>query len=593
MVWTRLFSLTFGGTTYTFSIILAVFLGGIGLGGSIGAVVARLMRRPALALGMCQLLLGPTIFWTVSSLATAFAWFPAAPGPVENPWATFSLDLARAAGAILPAAILWGASFPLAIAAIAARRADACRRGPSAVDGTSPVEGPAVDGGRLIGGVYAANTIGAIAGALATSLVLIPWMGTQHTEQILIALSGLGALAALAPGLWRWSARGFNWPRVMGSGAAIGLLAAALGGLFWLGRRIEPVPFELIAYGREAHITRGMGVEEIYRGEGTNSSIAVSRLRDVIQFHVAGKTEASSNLADMRLERMLANIPAILHPEPRSVLVVGFGAGVTAGSFLPYLSVDRLVICEIEPLIPKFVGPLFSDFNLDVLHDPHVEVVYDDARHYVLTTREKFDIITSDPIHPYVKGAATLYTEEYFQQVREHLNPGGLVTQWVPLYESNVDTVKSEIATFFRVFPHATVWFNTKGGDGYDVVLLGSLEPLEVDMRAVTQRMQGDDRLFKMFYLEQVGFDSEIDLLATYAGDADDYRTWLADAEINRDGNLRLQYLAGFVPKYDARKSIYRQMFSLRTGPAKRFRGSAEQKKALEQALSTRPLGPI
>src|SRR5258708_19437187 len=92
--------------------------------------------------------------------------------------------------------------------------------------------------------------------------------------------------------------------------------------------------------------------------------------------------------------------------------------------------------------------------------DPRTEIVYDDARHFVLTTPEKFDIITSDPIHPWVKGSATLYSKEYFELVKQHLNPGGVVTQWVPLYESDMAPVKSELATFFEVFPNATLWAN-------------------------------------------------------------------------------------------------------------------------------------
>ena len=118
------------------------------------------------------------------------------------------------------------------------------------------------------------------------------------------------------------------------------------------------------------------------------------------------------------------------------MLIVGFGAGVTAGSFVLHPGIKRIVICEIEPLIPRMVAPYFSKENYDVVHDPRVEIVYDDARHYILTTNEKFDVITSDPIHPWVKGAASLYTKEYFELVKAHLNPGGVVTQWVPLYES-------------------------------------------------------------------------------------------------------------------------------------------------------------
>src|SRR5262249_35143762 len=142
----------------------------------------------------------------------------------------------------------------------------------------------------------------------------------------------------------------------------------------------------------------------------------------------------------------------------RSVLIVGCGAGVTAGTFTLYPKVEKIVICEIEPLVPQVVATHFAEENNHVLTDPRVTVVYDDARHYVLTTQEKFDIITSDPIHPWVKGAANLYTKEYFEMCKRRLNPGGVVTQWVPLYESDHATVKSEIATFFDAFPGGTIW---------------------------------------------------------------------------------------------------------------------------------------
>src|SRR6202035_1463275 len=107
------------------------------------------------------------------------------------------------------------------------------------------------------------------------------------------------------------------------------------------------------------------------------------------------------------------------------------GAGVTAGCFVLYPGVEKIVICEIEPLVPQVVARHFAEENYHVVDDPRVTVVHDDARHYVLTTQEKFDVITSDPIHPWVKGAATLYTKEYFELVERHLHPGGVITQWV------------------------------------------------------------------------------------------------------------------------------------------------------------------
>src|SRR5690606_16137971 len=161
----------------------------------------------------------------------------------------------------------------------------------------------------------------------------------------------------------------------------------------------------------------------------------------------------------------------------KSVLIVGFGAGVTAGSFTQHSSINRIVICEMEPLIPPAATIYFGEENFYVLNDKRTEVHYDDARHFVLTTPEKFDIITSEPIHPFVKGVATLNSKEYFEIVKRHLIPCGVITQWVPLYESDPETVKTEIASFFAVFPKATIWANNVDGAGYDVVLLGQADP--------------------------------------------------------------------------------------------------------------------
>ncbi len=227
--------------------------------------------------------------------------------------------------------------------------------------------------------------------------------------------------------------------------------------------------------------TRGMA-KILYTAEGRNTSIAISEWSDgALQFHVAGKVEASTEIYDMKLQRMLGHLPGLIHPNPRSVLVVGFGGGVTAGTFTTYPGVQRIVICELEPLIPPVSTRYFAKENYGVMDDSRTEIVYDDARHFVAVSKEKFDIITSDPIHPFVRGSASLYSKEYFEMVKSHLNPGGIVTQWVPLYESDEASVKSEIATFFAVFPYGTVWANNVNGNGYDIVLLGQLEVAHVE----------------------------------------------------------------------------------------------------------------
>ena len=291
-----------------------------------------------------------------------------------------------------------------------------------------------------------------------------------------------------------------------------------------LARSLPAIPWELVAYGRYL-ATHDEGWQKLYMGEGMNSSVAVTQLNSGVRnFHVSGKVEASSEPEDMRLQRLLGHLPALLHPKPSSVLVVGFGAGVTSGSFVVHPEVEQIVICEIEPLVPQAVAPHFAKENYDVVHDPRVEIVYDDARHYVLTTPRKFDILTSDPIHPWVKGSATLYTKEYFEQCKRHLNPGGLITQWVPLYESNLHVVKSEIATFFDVFPHGTIWSNDHYGEGYDLVLLGQAGPLKIDADELQERLNRPDHAGVLKSLEDVGFRTVVGLLGTYGGQASDLR---------------------------------------------------------------------
>jgi spermidine synthase len=212
-------------------------------------------------------------------------------------------------------------------------------------------------------------------------------------------------------------------------------------------------------------------------------------------------------------------------------------------------------------------------------------MVYDDARHYVRTTREKFDIITSDPIHPFVKGSATLYSKEYFEMVKERLNPGGVVTQWVPLYESDADTVKSEIATFFDVFPNGVIFANELSGGGYDIVLLGQAEPAKIDVDAIQQRLDQPAYARVAQSLREVEFRSAVDLFATYAGRASDLKPWLAGAEINRDGNLRLQYLAGMALNNNRENAIYSDMLSYRAYPQDLFVASDATKAGLMSAM--------
>ena len=574
VVWTRLLSLMLGATVYTFSMILGVFLTGLGIGSAVGAWLARDLQRPRLALGWCQLLQTATVAFAALMIGRALPYWPINPSLAPSPWFTFQLDLTRCMWTVLPAACLWGASFPLALASAAERGQD-----------------PA----RLVSAIYAANTIGAIVGSLGFSLVLVPRVGTQHAQQWLIALSALSAaimfIAPLASRRTGPSAGALAEAQPpAGRVSALVSVAVAVVLAFVAIRATPAVPDLLVAYGR--YMVTWIGQADVhYVGEGLNSSIAVSTLRSsgATQFHVSGKVEASNLPQDMRLQRMLAHLPAFVHPHPRSVLVVGFGAGVTAGSFVPYPEVERLVICEIEPLIPETISRYFTKENNDVVHDRRVEMFYDDARSFILTTKEKFDIITSDPIHPWVKGAASLYTKEYFEAVKGHLNPGGVVTQWVPLYESTVEAVKSEIATFLEVFPNGTVWANNLNGGGYDLVLLGQTAPTRIDVNALRQRFADPRYLAVGASLGEAGFKSPIELFSTYAGRGADLGAWLRGAAINRDRNLRLQYLAAVGFNSYQSEAIYDQLASFRKFPDSLFVADSAWMRRMREAIPMMP----
>jgi spermidine synthase len=548
VVWTRVLSLLLGATVYTFSIILAVFLTGLGMGSSLGAALARTRVPPRLALAGCQLLLVAGIAWAAQALAVTLPRWPVPAAEWTTRTGKFVFDLYRCVWAMLPAAILWGASFPLALVALAA---------------------PGQDPARLVGRAYAANTLGAILGAVLASLLALPWLGSRGTQLALIAIAVVGAGFALRPR----SGAGFG---LLGAGAAAAVAAFVF---------LPQLPWQLAAYGRQVAST-DYGAKALYLGEGMNATVAVSETPGGARFfHVSGKTEASSLEKDMRLQRMLGHLPALLHPNPRSVLIVGCGAGVTAGSFVLHPSIERIVICDIEPLIPRVVAEYFSNENHHVVHDRRVEIVYDDARHYVATTREKFDLITSDPIHPWVKGSAVLYSQEYFELCRARLKPGGLVTQWVPLYESDRAVVQSEIATFFAAFPHGTIWGNDEDGFGYDTVMLGQADAPVIDVDALQRRFDRPDHAAIRRTLRDLGLGSAVDLLSTYAGRLPDLQAWLAGAEINRDRNLRLQYLAGLQLESGRGAGTHGEMLALRKFPEEVFLGSASRVLLLRQAL--------
>ncbi len=617
VVWTRLLSLLMGATVYSFSIILAVFLFGIGLGSGAGSLLARISSKPRLLLSVCQFLLAGAIAWAAFMISKSLPYWPINPSIYTGeygPWFIFQIDILRAAWTVLPSTVLWGASFPLAIASIAEENRDP---------------------GRLVGGIYAANTVGAILGSLAFSMLVIPALGTQWAERILILVAAASACVAMAS--WIQCRKSCDGAASCSSARfSFSVFPAVLAALVIVGFLVDSVsriPWTAIAWGRYSATYIAQARPDVvdenkeppggsssswqctYAGEGMNVSVAVTRSSSGARFfHGAGKVQASSQPQDMRLQRMLGHLSALACKTPRkveNVLVIACGAGVTAGAFVLYPSVKKIVICDIEPLVPKTVAPMFgrenyhvvdgiADRNPRIANGKEVAVVYDDGRHYIRTLPEdvKFDVITSDPIDPWVKGSAALNTVEFYDMCKRHLKPGGVMSLWAPLYESNMESAKSMFATFFKVFPEGMIFSNDQNMEGYDAVLLGSAEPSRFDLDALHQMMSEDGYLPVKQSLEEVGFGAGgsgfdlvgrsviSDLFATYAARASDLRPWTADAQINRDKDLRLQYLAGMWFNSYQSTSILQSILEHYRFPANLFAGAQEHLEELKMTLA-------
>jgi spermidine synthase len=550
VVWTRLLSLLFGSTVYTFAIILAIFLAGLGIGSTVAARWVKRSSRPLYWFALAQLAivcLGPYANFIITRVVPF--WERPAVVETHDVYAVFVHDTLRTALAILPAAFFWGASFPLGLAAAGRGQADT---------------------GRLVGQVYAANTLGAIFGSLVTSAALIPWIGSQHTQQVLVLVAGLAAALAFRAG----TVPGADQPKSRGQ---YGMIAAAVVAALMIvvppkgffGRTLVPQVWDV-------------GYEHLFQHEGRTTTVVVQHwIPTNLHFLcIGGKVEASNYAPDLRCQRLLGHLPALVDPAAKKVLIVGLGTGTTAGCFVAYPNIEEITICEIEPTVAEASGRYFAEENNRVLEDPRTIVHYDDARHFLATTDEKFDVITSDPINSWIRGTAALYSMEYFDLCKRHLNPGGVVVQWIPLYEKDLATAKCELGTFLKAFPNATLWTSWKNRDGldqrHDVIAVGQLEPTTLDLAEIDRRIQSIDELKRD--LDEVGLATIPELMGQYAGRGGDLQQWVAGAEINRDASLRLEYLAGLSLWMDRANTIFRSIVRYRRYPADMLRNDAPYK---------------
>jgi spermidine synthase len=537
VLWTRMLTLVVGTSVHSFAIMLVAFLAGIGIGSHAFSVLARRGGRgrgAALTFAGTQVAIGAAAL----GVTVLMRDLPATAQRVQNLLAgvsatEFGARLIASGGVafayMFVPAFFMGYAFPAAAAVWSAGRSDR---------------------GHAVGRVLSVNTVGAILGAVVSGFALVHAFGIERSLHMLVVVNVAAGLSVAAAVMLPGRA-------VAAIPALAALVLVARGALPAWGRVWDQKYFATYTNNArspeppERIRERLRDIDVLYYHEGVNETVSVIRPKGSIQtFIVNGRPEASTALMDVQLQRTLGHLPMLLHPDPRRVFVLGAGTGMTLGSASIHPEVERLVLGEIEEGMLG-VARTFAEWNSRVMDNPRLDVVLNDGRNFLATTREQFDVISADPIHPWSGGAGYLYTREYFRSVSRRLAPGGIAAQWLPLYELDVRDVKTVVRTFAESFEHVMVWLTY-----YDAVLVGSSTPIMIDEAALARRIAvpaiRDD-------LAPVQMGTAEDLLSFFLMGTSGARAFGQGGDLNTDDNLLLEFSAPRwqgVPGLDARNVL-------------------------------------
>jgi spermidine synthase len=462
IVWYRMLAPLLGGSTYTFGLILAVALLGIGLGS-----LARSRRRQAATMAG---------FAATCALEAALLAAPYGAGDsiavlaaLLRPLGAFGFGGFVVSWSVIaflvvfPASFVAGVQFPLLIGLLGRGRENI---------------------GRDVGLAYAWNTAGAILGSLAGGFGLLPLLSAPGSWVFAAALLTVLAGAALLIS-WRRDRVRARWAALAAGVAAIVLMTAGGPTAAW---RHSPIgagrvdlskssPNRLIEW---LHTRRRL---LFWQADGVESSVALMKTSGGLAFAVSGKVDGNSR-GDAPTQVMGGMIGATLHPEPRRALVIGLGTGSTAGWLAAIPSMERVDVIELEPAIRR-VAEVCAPVNHDALSNSKVHLAIGDAREFLLTSRETYDIIFSEPSNPYRAGISSLFTEEFYRAASERLAPRGIFLQWLQSYEVDGETVRTVYAALRSGFPQVESWFAKRR----DLILLATREPVIYDVPSLRARL--------------------------------------------------------------------------------------------------------
>ena len=490
VIWFRMLALHLRPTAYAFTIMLATVLTGISLGSYLVTPLVRRRGHWLTTLAGLQLAIALVAVLSLNTLPLAAPvqrWL--APvlrllGIGEYVWPLVATSLV----AMLPTSLLLGAAFPLGLRLWVARGTDA---------------------GRRVSTFYALNVCGAIVGAVAGGFVLLPLLGTRGA---LIAAASLALVSSLLLARHVWPI----WPNAAGFLSLVGPIA------FLMASLNAVAPFDDL-------LRRVLRTERLlWLEEGVQTTASVHRRPGdpvpMRAMYLDGMHQADDSARTAFTRHVIGALPMMLHQQPRRVLVIGLGGGATAGAAarFPGAQVD---VVELSGEVVRG-SAFFGEINFDVLTRPQVRLRVDDGRNYLLTTREKYDVVTADIIHPMHAGSTTVYSREYFELVRRALAPGGVVMQWIA--PRSAFEFKLLMRTFLDVFPHTTLW-----GDGS--LMAGRVEPLRFSARRHDERRA--DPAFRAL------FDWDLDTMRTqYVAGPDTLRAFVGDGPLLTDDRPIIEY---------------------------------------------------
>jgi predicted membrane-bound spermidine synthase len=521
LVWTRLFAVTLGSSTYSFTLMLAAFITGLA-GGSIVANLRPIRRVPLAWFAAAEIGIGLAIALSIPLYPRIPYWFWQWKWflrPTEESMLLFhTMQYSLVFLVMALPTFLFGLTFPTAIRSVEADR---------------PEGGTA----SRAAAVYGWNTVGTIVGVLITGWLLIPGIGLQRTLQVGAALNlAIGALL-LARGAGAGRARA-----VFAGGIGVALLTLALvprwpAGALTFGpfRAARKPPATWAAYSRFIADRK-----PVFYREDFGTTVAVVPTMDVdlripqLSLVVDGKTDATS-VGDMPTQMLVGHIPFFLKPDSPDVFVLGLGSGVTVGSVLthPVKHVDCVEISRAVAAAARH----FTEANSSSLSDPRLHLTIDDGKTFLAAAHRKYDVIISEPTNPWISGVGTLFSRESFQNTAKALKPNGIVAQWFHAYSLNDELVATIVRTFREVFPHAVIF----QGNMSDFILVGSLQPISINFGRMEERLRRPEVARD---LDRIRIDRLVGLLARQTHSRAATAKLAEGGGLNTDDMPLLEYLA-------------------------------------------------